>query len=106
MPDLRHKRQEQRNASAKQIQYHQHGPARQAFSQRRSNRCHSNIGQHLDGQRRAKHCARIGPGQIKSQQAKGNGSQAGAQQGDDLRKKQMAISSVGEDFKHGLDLSR
>ena len=100
-PDLGHKRQHQRNSGTDQVKAHQYCAAWQTLCQRSRDRRDADIGQHFDGQRRAEDDACLGTRQVKCQQTQRDRGQAGSQQGDDLREKQVAVRSVGENFKHG-----
>ena len=83
-----------------QVQRHQKGPARQAFSNRRRHRGERHIGHHLDRQRRAQHCARIVARQLPRQKPERHRRQPRAEQCHKLGCEEVAKGRVAEGLEH------
>ena len=55
---------------------------------------------------RAENRASVGPRKIEGEQSERNRREAGADEGDDLRREEMTVSAVGEDLQHRADAPR
>mmetsp|Transcript_53139 Transcript_53139/g.124386 ORF Transcript_53139/g.124386 Transcript_53139/m.124386 type:complete len:448 (+) Transcript_53139:344-1687(+) len=101
LPDLSDERQQQGDRCAHQVQSDEQSAAGQLFGEGGGHRRNADVGQHLDGQRRAKDRPGVCPCQVVGQQAQGDRGQACADQSDDLSEEEMPIGAVGEDVEHG-----
>ncbi|MNP05461.1 hypothetical protein D3C76_974160 [compost metagenome] len=74
------------------------------LGERPGDRGHTYVSHHLDRERSTQDGAGLRAGQIVGQQPKRHRRQAGADQGDHLSNKQVPVSAVFQDGKHGTSV--
>ncbi len=100
LPHRTDERQRERHTRAGQVGGDQQPSARDPVRERGHDRSDSDVGDHLDRQRRAEHRPGVGPGEIVGEQAQRHGGQAGPGEGDDLGDEQVPVGAVAEDGEH------
>ncbi len=105
LPDLRHEGQHQGRREAHEVHADQKGSPRQSVSEAADNRRDADIGDHFDRQCDSENRARVGTREIVGQETQCDRREAGTEQRDDLRCKQVPVGAVGEDAQHGPSMS-
>ena len=106
LPDLRHEGQKQGDRGAEEIERDEHRPPRQALGESGCDRRDADIGDHLDGEGAAENRASVDPRKIEGEQSERDRREAGADEGDHLRREEMTVSAVGEDLQHRAEYRR
>ena len=104
LPHLGHERQRQRHDRADEIECDQHRAAGKPFGEGRRDRSDTDIGDHLDRQRRAEHRAGPVAREIEGEQSERDRGEPRPHQRDDLGEKQVPIGAVREDAEHARRL--
>ena len=105
LPDLIDEREKKSDTSPDHVHRYQEGAAGQPIGEGADDGCNTDIGYHLDRQRRSQHGACLLSGDIVSQQTQGDGRQPGPNQRNHLRQEQVTVGSIGEHCEHGSAFS-
>ncbi len=100
LPDLADERQADRDGGAQHIHRDEKGATRQPVGKGAYDGSHTNIGDHLDGQRGPQHCACRSASNVIGEQPQRDHSQPGSDQSHHLRQEQVTVCPIAQHRKH------